>query len=186
MKYNTYSISAGLVIFASLAPGIIFAENNVGFGVGSGGQAGAVNISIDYSKFTTDKHLNYIFGCGFSAIFNNDNVPGEILDYSIPHYDYHVIHKQPNPEYAFYTKLGIEPIPGSGLFVFGTGGVSIAEKEDIAVSNATGWLYKLSSTSKYSGLFGGGAAFYPNGSRISLQCEYDNRRGVVGSVGYRW
>ena len=107
MKYNTYSISAGLVIFASLAPGILFAENNVGFGVGSGGQAGAVNISIDYSKFTTDKHLNYIFGCGFSAIFNNDNVPGEILDYSIPHYDYHVIHKQPNPEYAFYTKLGI-------------------------------------------------------------------------------
>ncbi len=186
MKYNISTISACLIIFTSLVPRILLAENNVSFGVGSGGKAGAVNISIDYSKVTTDNTVNYMIGGGFGAIFNNDSVSGDILDYSIPHSNYYVIHKQPNPEYAFYTKLGIEPIPGSGLFLFGTGGVSIAEKEDIAVSNATGWLYKLNSASKITGLFGGGAAFYPIGSLISVHCEYDNRRGVVGSVGYRW
>jgi hypothetical protein len=69
-------------------------------------------------------------------------------------------------------------------------GITRAEEAYIVQSNPTGAYYKQSSESKAHGFFGISVGYFPQlfdwKVNLSLQVDYDNRRGVTGSVGWRW
>jgi hypothetical protein len=161
-----------------------FAGGYFAIGGGAGGDADAPNVSIEIGSVSTGRNPDILMALGFGFIFNTDDVPSDTLDYPIPHWDYTSLGKrQKGNEYCLFGKLGMGI---KGIFIYGLGGVSFAEEIELAQSNVTGWYYEQSSSTEAHGMYGGGLALFIPGSRVSLQAEYDNRRGVTGGVGFRW
>lgn len=50
----------------------------------------------------------------------------------------------------------------------------------------TGWYYENSSDTKFNGLYGGGLGYFPADKTWSLSAEYDSRRGITGSIGFKF
>lgn len=187
---NTKNFLAIAVLFSylSITPITTLADGYVSIGGGYGGKVNAANVSVELGRISTnqDSH-NQLIALDFGFIFNADNVPSGTLDYPVPHGDYRSLGKrQKGNEYALAAKYGLELLKNEGIFAFGLGGFSISEEINLAQSNATGWYYQNSSTSKLNGLYGGGLGYFPVGSKWSISAEYDNRRGITGSVGFRF
>lgn len=182
-KVGMVSVVVGVLILPMTA----FAEGYFSVGGGAGGEADAPNLTLELGGVSTGSGLNQLFAIGLGFIFNADDVPDGTLEYPVPHSDYtNLGDRQKGNEYALYGKYGLEPVKNSGVFIFGLGGVSFSEEIDLARSNVTGWYYEQSSSTKTNGMFGGGLSFFPKDSKISFSAEYDNRRGITGSIGFRF
>lgn len=156
-------------------------------GGGSGGEADAPSFMMEAGGITSGRAVNLQGALGVSLLFNNDHVPDDTLTYPVPHSSYtNLGTRNKDTEVALIAKFGIEPVKESGVFVFGLGGASFAEEIELAQSNVTGWYYEQSSKDKTFGIYGGGISFFPTSSNIMFQAEVDNRRGVTGSIGWRW
>lgn len=176
-----------LVIVLAIWPALTLANGYVAVGGGAGGDADAGNVSIEVGGRSVNHSYNYLGGLGFTAILNAGNVPDSTFDYPVPHWDFTDLGwRQEDNEYGGYALLGLELVPHSSLFVFGIGGVTAAKRIDLAQSNVTGWYYTEDTDHKLYGLYGGGIGFFPTMSRVSLELEYDNRRGWTGLIGYQW
>jgi hypothetical protein len=116
-------------------------------------------------------------------IFTSD-VPAGTLDYPVPHSDYTSLGRRQNDEWGFYVETGLEVIKDKGIFLFGLGGLTFIEEIEVAQSNVTGWYYEQSASTKTNTMIGGGIAYFPKDKWFCLQLEYDNRRGVTGSIGF--
>ncbi|WP_139800646.1 hypothetical protein [Geothermobacter hydrogeniphilus] len=185
MKKVASVVSVVVALFA--LPTVSFAQSYFAIGGGSGGDAGAANLSLEIGGVTTDRPNNRLLSFGLGFIFNADDVPSDTFEYPVPHSNYTDLGtRQKGNEYAFFGKYGLEIIRDKGLFLFALGGFSVSENVDLAQSNATGWYYEQSSSTELNGMFGGGLSYFPVNNKISLQVEYDNRRGVTGGIGLRW
>lgn len=168
-------------------PTIVNAERYFSVGGGAGGKADAANLSLEVGGVTTNREHDRLLAFGVGIIFNGDDVPSDTLEYPVPHWNYTDLGtKQDGPEIALFGKYGLEVITNKRLFLFGLGGLSFAKEIELAQSNATGWYYEQSSSSKLNGVFGAGLSYFPPESKVSLSVEYDNRRGITGSLGYRF
>lgn len=175
------SIIAAFIIF----PATTFAEGY--FSMGGGGGSNGSNLTLELGKISTDREHNYLMALGLGFIFNAGNVPAGTLDYPCPHSYYtNLGTEQKGNEMAIVGKYGLEIIKNEGLFLVALAGFSLYEEVALAQSNATGWYYEQSSSTGTYGVFGGGLNYFPPGSKVSFQVEYDNRRGVTGGVGFRW
>ncbi len=70
------------------------------------------------------------------------------------------------------------------------GGFTRANRVEIAKSNVGDYYYEQSEDNKLYGVYGAGFGsfheFYDYGVILNFQVDYDNRRGVTGSVGWSW
>ena len=184
MKKSLVILAIGLVTLLFLASSAL-ANGYFAVGGGGGGQAEAGNFSIDIGGFSTGKKTNYFFGGGCTLIFTSD-IPSGTLDYPVPHSDYTSLGRRQNDELGFYMKAGFQVITRKRIFIFGLWGLTFAEEIELAQSNVTGWYYEQSSSADTSMMIGGGIAYFPQDKWYCLQLEYDNRRGVTGSIGFSW
>ena len=172
-----------ITVFITL-PATTFAEGYFSMGGGTG--TNGPNITFELGKISTDREHNYLVALGLGFIFNAGNVPSETLDYPCPHGYYTDLGtEQKGNEIAILGKYGLEIIKNKGLFIVALAGLSFYEEVDLAQSDATGWYYEQSSSTGAYGVFGGGLNYFPPGSKVSFQVEYDNRRGVTGGIGFR-
>ncbi len=174
-----------IAVWFLILSGVTFAEMYFAVGGGAGGKAGAPNVTFDIGYISTYKKPNYLIAGGGSVIFTN-NIPANVLDYPVPHWDYTNLGTRQTNESALFVKGGLEVIKNQGVFIFLLGGFSFLEKIQLARSNITGWYYTQASHSRTYGLLGVGLGYFLPNSRLSFSVEYDNRRGVTGSLGYRW
>lgn len=153
-------------------------------GYGSGGEADSSSLTFEWGSVSRGLEHNGLIAIGFGYIYNADNVPAGTLEYPVPHSNYTDLGtKQKGNEYTLFVKYGLELIESSGLFAFALAGITSYEEVDLAQSNVTGWYYEQSSREKLNGMLGGGLSFFPMNSPVMLSIEYDNRRGITGSVG---
>jgi len=172
-----------LIVFPTLS----YADGYSTIGGGGGGESKAGNVSLELGGISLlDGERKQLIAIGLGFIFGDD-VPSDLLDYPVPHEDYTDLGKrQKGNEYGIFVKYGLELIENNNLFIFGLGGCSFAEEVDLARSNVTGWYYEQSSSTKTYGIFGVGFAYYFKENKKLLQIEYDNRRGITGSIGFFW
>ena len=159
----------------------------VALGGGGGGDAGTGNMRIETGLYSADKKVNYLLAIGFPLTLGRDDTPSGLLDYPVPHSNYtNLGTKRKGEEVGLYAKLGFEPIRGTGIFLFGTGGFTSGGEINLARSNVTGWYYQQSSSTTTYGLIGGGLGYFPRNHWFSLQIAYDNRMGINGLLGLVW
>ena len=156
-------------------------------GGGAGGDADAVNLSLEFGGYSGQKNINHLYGIGLTFLFNSDDVPTGTLEYPVPHNLYTSLGtRQKGEEFGIYGKYGLEILKGSGFFIHALAGISFSEEIDLARSNVTGWYYEQSSSTETNGMYGGGVSYFLYDSKFGLQLEYDNRRGVTGLIGFVW
>lgn len=180
-------VMVSVVVWLLIFPMTSFAEGYFAVGGGAGGKADAPNLTLELGGVSTGREHNRLIAIGLGIIFNADDVPSDTLEYPVPHSDYtNLGTRQKGNEYALFGKYGLEVIKNKGVFIFALGGLSFSEEIDLARSNVTGWYYEQSSSSKANGMFGGGLSYFPINNKVSLSVEYDNRRGITGSLGFRF
>ena len=182
MRKSLVILTIGLVTLLFLASSAL-ANGYFAVGGGGGGQAEAGNFSIDIGGFSTEKKTNYFLGGGLTSIFSSD-IPSNILEYPVPHSDYTSLGRKQDDELGLYMKAGFQVITRKRIFIFGLLGLTFTEEIELAQSNVTGWYYEQSSSTDTNMMIGGGIAYFPENKRFCLQLEYDNRRGVTGSIGF--
>ena len=186
LRYAKKTILPALAFLLFLPP-VAFAEGYLSVGGGAGGNAEAANLTLEFGAMLTGKERKRLVAVGVGFIFNGDSIPSDTLDYPVPHSNYTSLgERRDGNELVVVAKFGIEVVKKTGAFVFALGGFSDSHEVEIARSNVTGWYYEQSSSDQYYGVFGGGVGFYPPNSPVSFSVEYDNRRGVTGSVGYHF
>jgi len=173
-----------LVMVLILAiPTIVTAGIYTAINGGAGGAGNAPSITFEFGGIISDKVLASI---NMAFIFNGDNIPSNTCEYPLYHNDYTDIGvKQDGGEFALIGKYGIEIIKNKRVFAFLLCGLSFYDEVYLVQSNVTSWYYEQSSETKTCGVYGGGFSCFPI-KNIILQIEYDNRRGIVGGIGYCW
>lgn len=173
-----------------LFPSSILA-NDYHFGIGSGngelGESDATNLSIEAGTILNHDYPNYLLGFGIGVIFNADNYPTNTLEYSASDkYSTSLGTRQKHNEFVFFGKYGIQPIEKYRVFLFGLGGISYYKEVELARSTLTGRRYEQSSSTIVESLYGGGIGYFPKYHQLFFQVEYDNRRGITGTIGFQW
>ena len=79
-------------------------------------------------------------------------------------------------------KIGIEPVPTSGLLITICGGTSITQRTEVVQSRATGWFYENGTTETSQTYYGVGLVYQPDNTNWALFAQFDRRRG--GEIGY--
>ena len=162
----------------------LFSDTYMTIGGGSGGDADGSNFSLDFGGFTEDDATNALMAVGLSYISGVDELPDGTLGDKLTS-DFTLIgDRQKDNEIGLYGKLGVETI--EKLFVFATAGFSFVETAEIARSNTTGLYHEQTSDTNIEGLFGAGLIYFLKDKSFGFQLEYDNRRGVTGSVAFRF
>lgn len=174
------------VVWLLILPITAFAERYFSVGGGGGGKADAPSLTLELGEVSTNREYKCLIAIGWSFIFNADDVPSDTLEYPVPHSDYtNLGRRQKDNEHALFGKCGLE-VKKQGAFIFALAGLSSSKEIDLARSNVTGWYYEQSSSSKVNGMFGGGLSYFSINSKVFLSVEYDNRRGITGSLGFRF
>ena len=159
-------------------------------GNGGGGDADEYNLSIETGGVRLGSgSFHYLLGGGVFGMFHGyNNVPDNTRDHECPHDDYSVIDDvKEGVESGLYGKAGIG-LFDTGVYFSILCGVSMVTEVELVQSKATSLYYEQSSEQTYYGVYGGGIGYFPDWFRweLCLQLDYDNRRGVVGSIGFYW
>ena len=158
-----------------------------GVGGGTAGEAKASSVHVEGGGYTINKPLNMLFVFGGAVTFNRDETPDHVYDYPCPQNNCRSLGtKRKGEEAGLYTKLGIEPVNNSGIFLFAKGGFTVGREIELVQSNVTSRYYEQSRTDKTYGLYGGGLGYFPKEGRLSFHLEYDNRMGISGGAGFCW
>lgn len=159
---------------------------HVALGGGGGGPEGC-NFTFELGVTTTEYQHNHLFAFGAGAIFGGNEVPDDAIDRRLPHADFTDLGwRQKDEQGFFFGRYGIETIPRTGLYATVHGGVSVIHRVRLHRSNVTGWYYERGSSYQGRALVGGGVAWFPPEQHFALAVDWDNRRGVTGTVGFRW
>jgi opacity protein-like surface antigen len=124
-------------------------------------------------------------GLELSAIFNQDSLPGNLNDFSLP-------------SNSLFNNLGVKKVgPQWGadvlgfvdiaprVSVYGSVGIYLQGLSQIVESQATGDFYKQTNETNVTGAVGGGLNFKPS-ENTSIGVGYHSLRGVTGGVGVRF
>lgn len=168
-----------LVVMVFFVPAC-FASPYVLMTGGGGGAAKAGSIGFEAGGTRAIKDVAPL-ACEITVAFTG-NAPSGLLDYPVPHDSFVVIGERNNdPEYGVLLKSGYTI---DNFSIMGGVGASFQEKVVVAQSTATGWYYTQSSDTKVNAQVYAGALYKIE--RIILSAGYDNRRGIVGGLGYSW
>ncbi|MBN1521325.1 MAG: hypothetical protein JW928_02230 [Candidatus Aureabacteria bacterium] len=162
----------------------LFSDTYMTLGGGTGGDAGGNNFSFDFGGFTEDDETNALMAVGLTYISGVDELPDGTLGDMLTSGFTLIGDRQKDKEIGLYGKLGAETI--EKLFIFATAGFSFVETAEIARSNTTGLYHEQTSDTNIEGLFGAGLICFLKDKNFGFQLEYDNRRGVTGSLAFRF
>ena len=130
------TVLRNLIILALLLlPVSAQAGTFLGLGLGGvGGTAEAFHLTSTFGLASRNpRSIDGLLAGEVSLIFNNDsNRPDDINDYEIPHWDFDTVGTfQLAPELSIGMKIGIEPVPTSGLLITICGGTSITQRTEV-------------------------------------------------------
>jgi hypothetical protein len=158
-------------------------------GAGGGGDADEVNATIETgAKDIYFHNLDLLFGAGVFFIPHADNdLPSPTIALPCPNSECVSLDTvRKGTEVGFLGKLGIE-IGSSNFYISAIGGFTAYTESELARSAATGRVYEESSDSTIEGLYGGGVSYFMDYKwDIVFQVDYDNIRGVTGTIGWHW
>ena len=158
-------------------------------GGGAGGDADEVNATIETgAKDIYFHNLDLLFGAGVFFIPHSDNdLPSPTIALPCPNNECVSLDSaRKGTEVGFVGKLGIE-IGSSDFYVSALGGFTAYTESELSRSTPTGRVYEESSDSKIEGVYGGGVSYFMNYKwNIVFQVDYDNIRGVTGTIGWHW
>lgn len=159
-------------------------------GNGGGGEAEKYNISIETGAIRLGGETPaYLLGGGVFGMFHGyDDFPANTRDYPCPHSEFVNIDKIiEGIESGLFGKAGIG-LSDTDIYVSALAGISMVTEVQLVQSNQTKLYYEQSSEQKFFGIYGGGIGYFPDRFRweFCVQLDYDNRRGVVGSIGFHW
>jgi hypothetical protein len=181
------TVLRNLIILALLLlPVSAQAGTFLGLGLGGvGGTAEAFHLTSSFGLASRNpRSIDGLLAGEVSLIFNNDsNRPDDINDYEIPHWDFDTVGTfQLAPELSIGMKIGIEPVPTSGLLITICGGTSITQRTEVVQSRATGWFYENGTAETSQTYYGVGLVYQPDNTNWALFAQFDRRRG--GEIGY--
>jgi hypothetical protein len=132
----------------------------------------------------TETDRRTLFAGGLTYI-SADELPSDTVGDPVTGTDFTMIGDlQKDQEYGAFLKLGMETI--DRLFIFATGGFTMTEVAEVVQDNQTGIYHEQTSSENVEGLLGAGLIYFLSSEKFGLQLEYDNRRGVTGSVAFRF
>ncbi len=156
---------------------------------GGGGDAKSAVYGVEGGYYSTERPTNYMIALGVTGTTNRDEEPWNTVDVRAPAGATVAASQtvRKSEEAGPYLKVGIEPIRGSGFFLFAVGGFTVGDEADLAEVNygfSSLW-YEQDVRHKVYGQYGGGAAYFRSIGKygVNLQVEYNNRGGVMGSLG---
>jgi len=171
---------------------IIAAPAHAGYlavGGGAGGDADEINGTIETgAKDIRFKNLNMLFGVAMYFIPHSDkDLPSSTISLPCPNGECVGLDSvRKGTEVGFLGKLGVE-VGSSDLYVSALGGFTAFTESELSRSPATGRVYEDASDSKIEGLYGGGISYFIDYKwDIVIQVDYDNVRGVTGTIGLHW
>ncbi len=191
MRLATYILITIIGSTFFILPSAI-ANNYFALGGGGGGSAKVTSLSLETGIYSTKPEgTNYFLGLSIPFIDHGEqHLPSEIIDSPSPHTDITSLGKKSEGlETGLLGKAGIGFFRGK-LFVSLLGGVTRANRVEIARSAVGDHYYAQSEDEKIYGVYGAGISsfheFYSQGVTLNFHLDYDNRRGVTGSIGWSW
>ncbi|MFZ5568887.1 MAG: PKD domain-containing protein [Thermodesulfobacteriota bacterium] len=159
-------------------------------GGGGGGEADEFNVTVETGANEIRLgNLNLLFGVGIPFIPHSDRaLPEPTISSPCPNDDcIRLESERKGTEFGLLGKLGVE-IGSTDLYLSAIGGCTIYTESELSRSEATGRIYEESSDSKIQALYGGGLSYFPEYLKwpIVIQVDYDNVRGVTGTIGWYW
>lgn len=183
--YILLSIVVLSIIACMIIVFLISQLHAAGFTAFGMGASDAVSISLEVGKASIEgPGRAHMISAGLALKFNADEMPSDVVDTKIPHYDYtDVGWKQDGNEWALFGKYGIEIVRNSGVFATVLGGLSFADRVYLVRSNLTGWYWTQAEDHKTEFIFGGGIRSFPRDNNICVSIEYDDKRGITCMLG---
>lgn len=177
------------ILISFLSPGAVQA-GYFSIGNGGGGEADAYNLTIETGAVRLGGgNPVYLLGGGVFGMFHGyDDYPANTRDYACPHGEFTRVDKIiEGVESGLYGKTGVN-LFDTDLYLSVLAGLSMVTEVQLVQSNLTQLYYEQTSEQKFYGIYGGGIGYFPDRFRweFAIQIDYDNRRGVVGSVGFHW
>lgn len=158
-------------------------------GGGGGGDADEVNVTIETgAKDIYARNLNFLFGIGVFLIPHSDEkLPSPTFSLPCPNDDCTRIGTaRKGTEIGFLGKFGVE-IGSSDFYINAIGGFTAFTESELSRSPATDRTYEESSDSEIEALYGGGISYFIDYKwNFVVQVDYDNIRGVTGTIGWHW
>lgn len=158
-------------------------------GGGAGGDADEFNVTIETgAKDISAGDFDLLFGVGIPLIPHADNEFTEnTISYACPNSEcIRMGSVRKGTEVGFYGKFGIE-LWDSDFYINALGGFTAFTESELARSPVTGRVYEQSTDSKLEPMYGGGISYFIDYKLpIVIHVDYDNMRGVTGTIGWHW
>lgn len=191
LHINVLIISLIFMLFWAVTAHLTFAAY-YSIGIGNGGEAHEENISLEMGKKNiTIGDISYLIGIALPFIdHGNDNIPDDTFGFPCPHDDYTSIgRKAEGMETGVVGKFGMQLFYPS-MYISVLGGITRVHTIHITQSNPTQQYYEQSSKMALKGVGGISIGFFPElfewRLKLTMQMDYDNRRGITGYVGWCW
>lgn len=181
-----YGILLGAVVLLSAVPA---RAGYFAVGGGAGGDAEEINVSVETgAKDLRAGGLDFMFGLGLHLIpHSEDELPSGTIDQPCPNDACLPLgSERKGTEVGLFGKLGVE-IASTDFYVSAIGGFTTYTESELSRSPSTGRVYEDSSDTQVDPLYGGGISYFFDFQwDIVLHVDYDNVRGVTGSIGWHW
>jgi uncharacterized protein (DUF697 family) len=188
-----------IVLVGMFGSPIVAREGYFTIGGGHGGPTDSSNITFEFGRITENYFdRDNLIALGIPIILNNEGLPKDAVRTNDPDWsgwyrfesrygyltDEGAVRSM--PEFGFFVKYGIETIKHSRLFATVFGGVTFADEVHLYTSALGPPDYYKDEGWNVYGLYGVGLSYFPINSKLVVTVDCDSRRGVTGSVGWRW
>jgi len=190
MKKNTSITLFGILILLVLGGATSALGGYYSIGVGNGGTAKKKNFSLEAGS-SSFKNKSLLIAVALTIIdHGDDNIPPETFPNACPNDDHTYVGKiWEGIEGGFVLKAG-KRWNGSNTYFSLLGGVTQVNEIRLTQSNTTEKYYTQSSEKKLKGLGGISVGYFPEildwKLKLTIQIDYDNRRGITGAIGWCW
>ena len=194
MKKNKHITFLGIITTLLITWGATSAlAGYYSFGVGNGGKAEKKSLSLEVGSrnFKMKNEPFLVAVCMPLIDHGDDNIPLETNPDACPNDDYTSLGKIPEGiETGLLFKMGKRWNHSNTYFSL-LGGVTQVNEIRLTQSNTNPDLYYTqSSEKKLKGVGGISVGYFPEildwKLKLTIQIDYDNRRGVTGSIGWCW
>jgi len=191
MKKNKRIIPSGIIILLVLCGATSALGGYYSIGAGNGGQAEKNSLSLEVGS-RNFKNKSLLMAASMTLIdHGDDNIPPKTRDYPCKNEnEYTRLGRIPEGiETGLMVKMGKRWRRSNTYFSL-LGGATQVNEIDLTQSNTTGIYYTQSSEKKIKGVYGIGVGYFPEifdwKLKLTLQVDYDNRRGITGYIGWCW